>query len=144
MYLGDPLEPRSKAKLIVGVGFQPLRLQDILSGGFAVSNVKLLMPFPSIPPAFEKNWAFVLHIKNELPNLSQEAIVRVPAHNVSLVFDQLNALTEDGRAPAVTLAPFGPKTISLAMCIYGTNRRSNSLPVEIGYTQPTFIPTNTR
>jgi len=137
MFGGNPLQQKSDAKLIISVGYQPLRLHEFLDAArFQISNIKLLLPFPSIPPGFISNWTFILQIRRELPELGQEAIVRVHTHTLPLVFDQIVALTENGRSPIVVLAPFGPKSVSLAMCLYGASRRSNSLSVEIGYTQP--------
>jgi hypothetical protein len=139
MYGGDPLQPKRDATLIIGVGYQPLRLHEFLDGvRFPPGNVKLLLPFPSLPPGFVDNWKFIVQTKRELPQLSNEAIVRVSTYNVSLAFDHLVNLTDQGNSPIVILAPFGPKTISLAMCLYGIARRAKSRVVEIGYTQPTI------
>ena len=48
----------------------------------------------------------------------------------------MTGLTNEGHRHAV-LAPFGPKPLSLAMCMYGIDCRRRKWPVEIGYTQPT-------
>ena len=143
MYGGDPLaEDSNPATLIIGVGYQPLQIIEILSHTrFGADRVKLLFPFPSIPPGFVENWKFVSRIKkgwSELrkSELPADAIIRVPTHDASIAFDQLIAHTNEGRALSVVLAPFGPKPISLAMCLLGIARRKEGIPTEIGYTQP--------
>jgi hypothetical protein len=135
MYGSVVTDPRT-ARIIVGVGYQPLQLHTILDGvRFHSLNVKLLLPFPSIPPGFMRNWAFVRHATRDLQELGGEAIVRVHTHNTSLAFDHLSALAAEPDL-AIVLAPFGPKPISLAMCLYGAARRSAGQPIQIGYTQP--------
>ena len=123
-------------KLIIGVGYQPLRLNEIVSGiRFNPDNVELLLPFPSVHPGFIKNWEFVKKICEDVKPLRASAIKRVPTMNTSLSFDKIVAITNYGKNPAV-LAPYGPKPVSLAMCLYGISCQNGSVPVEIGYTQP--------
>lgn len=143
MYGGDPLSnDRTPVTLIIGVGYQPLKISEILSHTrFGSDRVKLLFPFPSIPPGFVDNWKFVARIKNEWSRLRpdelpSDAIIRVPTHDASIAFDQLVANTNMGRTPSVVLAPFGPKPISLAMCMLGIARHREGIQTEIGYTQP--------
>ncbi len=143
MFGGDPLSiDQTPASLIIGVGYQPLQISEILSHvRFGSDRVKLLFPFPSIPPGFVENWKFVARIKNEWSKLRgnelpSDAIIRVPTHDASIAFDQLVAHTNSGRAPSVVLAPFGPKPISLAMCLLGIARLAEGIATEIGYTQP--------
>jgi len=143
MYGGDPLgEDANSATLMIGVGYQPLKIIEILNHTrFGPDRVKLLFPFPSIPPGFIENWNFVARIKKEWSelrktNLPPDAIIRVPTHDASITFDQLVAHTTEGRSPSVVLAPFGPKPISLAMCLLGIARRKEGIATEIGYTQP--------
>lgn len=146
MYGGDPLiESRTNpVSLIIGVGYQPLKIIEILDHvRFAADNVKLLFPFPSIPPGFVENWKFVARIKSEWSKLRgvelpPDAVIRVPTRDASIAFDQLIAHTNEGRASSVVLAPFGPKPISLAMCLLGIARRAEGIATEIGYTQPHF------
>lgn len=123
-------------KLIVAVGYLPLRLSEKVDGHkFNASNVELLLPFPSIHPGFRKNWEFVAHIKQQIPNLRSSSIKRVSTNNMPLAFEKIVGIT-DFRNTQCVLAPFGPKPISLAMCLYGIACRNNDLPIEIGYTQP--------
>jgi hypothetical protein len=143
MYGGDPLSnDRTPVTLIIGVGYQPLKISEILiHPRFGFDRVKLLFPFPSIPPGFVDNWKFVARIKSEWSRLRNDelpsdAIIRVPTHDASIAFDQLVANTNKGRTPSAVLAPFGPKPISLAMCMLGVARHREGIATEIGYTQP--------
>lgn len=152
MYDGDPMDTSSDATLIIGVGYQQLRIHEYFEENKSRRiGVKLLLPFPSIHPGFIQNWKFVERISQELNgpmqigNQSSMEIIRVPVGDVSLTFDRLLQQTGSGVAKTVILAPFGPKPISLAMCLLGIARRTRGddpqtmapiLPTEIGYTQP--------
>jgi hypothetical protein len=123
-------------KLLIAVGYQSLSLKQIVDGvRFNAGNVELLMPFPSVHPGFTKNWEFVRQIRDELPVLHGASIKRVPTKDTSLAYDRIVAMTNRGKSPTV-LAPYGPKPLSLAMCLYGIACRTRNIPVEIGYTQP--------
>ena len=74
-------------------------------------------------------------------------IVRVPVGDVSLTFDRLLQQTKGGQTNSLILAPYGPKPMSLAMCLLGIARRAKgfdpetdapNLPTKIGYTQPSW------
>jgi hypothetical protein len=157
MYDGDPMDTSSEATLIIGVGYQKLGIHDFLEQNESRRiDVKLLLPFPSIHPGFIQNWKFVQGIKKALDgslnsvNSSSDDIIRVPLGDVSLTFDLLLRETKAGLAKTVILAPFGPKPVSLAMCLLGIARRERGYdpqtmaplyPTEIGYTQPrTYRP----
>lgn len=136
MYGATPPSGATAVKLLIAVGYQPLKLEGILEGfRTRVSNVELLLPFPSVHPGYIKNWEFILQVRRVLPGLPTSAIKRVATTNTPLAFDRVAAMTNNGRVHSV-LAPFGPKPISLAMCLFGIACRQNGIPVEIGYTQP--------
>ncbi len=123
-------------KLVIGVGYQSLRLHEIVSGvRFRPEHVELLLPFPSTHPGFIKNWEFVRQIRTQLEQLRENSIKRVPTMNTSIAFDKIVGITNNGKTPAV-LAPYGPKPVSLAMCLYGISCQDGGVPIEIGYTQP--------
>lgn len=152
MYDGDPMDSSSDATLIIGVGYQQLRVHEYFEENKSRRiGVKLLLPFPSIHPGFIHNWKFIHRISEELSGSekvggnSPAEVIRVPTGDVSLTFDRLLQQTGAGVARTVVLAPFGPKPISLAMCLLGIARRARGddpntlapiLPTEIGYTQP--------
>lgn len=123
-------------KLIIGVGYQSLRLHEIVSEFHVDPNhIELLLPFPSTQPGFTKNWEFIRQLKVQLGQLHDRSIKRVPITNTSIAFDRIVGITNKG-ATAAVLAPFGPKPVSLAMCLYGIYCQDKNIPVAIGYTQP--------
>ncbi len=123
--------PEPTVKLaFVGVGFSSLGLPELLEPYKRDVNVQLLFPFPAGPPAFQRNWAFVGELKKRLPPNVNEPI-RVGAFDVPDVFEHICKLTESGKKCAI-FAPYGPKTMSLAMCLYATQAGS-----VVFYTQPT-------
>jgi hypothetical protein len=146
MFNGDPLEEPTDATLIIGVGYQPLNVKDILERIRTLRvAIRLMLPFPSLHPGFIPNWNFFNHIKSEWGTGINEnqappiEIVRVATHDVSLAFDRLVQHSEEGRKEALIMAPYGPKAISLAMCLLGIAREKRlGISTEIGYTQPSF------
>jgi hypothetical protein len=136
MFGATPPSGNGSLKLLIAVGYQSLSLKQIVDGmRFNAGNVELLLPFPSVHPGFIRNWDFVRQIRVELPELHGASIKRVPTRDTSLAFDRIVAMTNGGSTRAV-LAPYGPKPLSLAMCLYGIACRARKIPVEIGYTQP--------
>ena len=120
--------------VIVGVGYLPLGLSDILRTELGQSDIYPIFP---VPPFSNRNWSFLRDIEMGLPrgrHVVREP-VRVSAYNMSEAFDHLVSLTDWGRRAAI-LAPYGPKTISLAIAIFSI---LTGFPVY--YTQPrTYSP----
>lgn len=142
MYGTAPSRHETETKLVISVGYLPLRLREKADGRkFNASNVELLLPFPSIHPGFQKNWEFVSQIKQQIPQLRSSSIKRVPTSNTPIAFEKIVAITNSGETQCV-LAPFGPKPISLAMNLYGIACRRRGIPIEIGYTQPQIYADN--
>jgi len=123
--------PEPTVKLaFVGVGFSSLGLPELLEPYKRDVNVQLLFPFPAASPAFQRNWSFVGELKKRLPpNVSEP--IRVGAYDVPDVFEHISKLTEAGSKCAI-FAPYGPKTMSLAMCLFAVQAGS-----VVYYTQPT-------
>ncbi len=154
LYEGDPINEPPDVTLIVGVGYHPLNIQEILEENKSRRvEIKLLFPFPSIHPGFIPNWRFVEHINKHRSrsdgnsDTSDIDIIRVPVGDVSLTFDRLLQQTQEGYMSSLILAPYGPKPMSLAMCLLGVARRAKginpdtdapNLPTKIGYTQPSW------
>ena len=116
--------------LLVGVGFEAYGLQEQVEHAGTGLPVKLLLPFPAPPEAFQRSWEMVRKLRKYSPDDNFE-LFRVEAKNVSDAFDRLVDITNNGAQNSV-LAPFGPKPISVAMCIYAALTKS-----EVFYTQPT-------
>lgn len=136
MFGPTPRLLQAQPVLIVGVGYEPLNILEILEGrNYQPENVRFILPFPSKPPGIEKNWRFLLHVERQLTRLHRESIRRVHPYDVPAAFDEIVGQTNGGVLPAV-LAPYGPKTVSLAMALFGCYKRAKNEDVEIGYTQP--------
>jgi len=119
--------------LVVAVGYHHLKLLDLIRER-TPSPVRLLMPFPSMPPGFAQNWEFVRYLREQV-EFNQQDIRRVDPFSVSLAFDHLRAQCSPHHGELL-LAPFGPKPTSLAMALYALSRENLGDPVSVGYTQP--------
>ncbi|MHC4878812.1 MAG: ubiquitin family protein [Planctomycetota bacterium] len=124
---------------IIGVGYHTLNLHEFI-GENTTRNIalKLFLPFPSLHPGFRQNWEFVRDVTTAWKGASRPEIVRVPTDDVSLIFDRLTQHSIGGRTESLVMAPFGPKTVSLAMCLLAIAREriKPEVETEIGYTQP--------
>ena len=123
-----PEPPTSLA--IVGIGFVPLGIAELINDDRNDVEYQLLFPFPPGPPFYYRNWKFLSELQDRLPVHSDP--IRVEAYDVSDTFDHLLKLTNRGSTPAV-FAPYGPKPMSLAMCLFASQTKSQVL-----YTQPTI------
>jgi hypothetical protein len=120
--------------LIVNVGYLAMGLPDQIEHGSPRMEVKLLFPFPNSPASYKKTWHFVRSIEQNLRGATTD-MKHVHAMDVSDAFDHILSLTNQGARRAL-LAPYGPKPISLAMCIYAVLTDS-----PVFYTQPrTYNP----
>lgn len=134
-YPEPKLEPEQKLSLI-GVGYDLLGLPSMLAEeGFRGTPVKLLFPFPSPPPGIQKNLEFVRQLEQQVLGVNNYETVLINVYNVSEAFDRILSLTNQGQR-YVTLAPYGPKTLSLAMCLYAVSSKVGTSPPAVYYTQP--------
>jgi hypothetical protein len=114
--------------LVIGVGFQALGLHEHLKGDPGL-HIKLLLPFPAPPPAFIRSW----ELRRQLERYGTREnfqVFRAGATDAADTFDRLVSLTRGGQIRCA-LAPFGPKPMSLGMCIFAT-----LADCEVFYTQP--------
>lgn len=115
-------------QLVVGVGFQALGLHSYLKGASGL-DLKLLVPFPAPTSAFMRSWDLLRQIEQ---GGSPESFTRyrAGARDPSDTFDRLVSLRNSSQR-GIALAPFGPKPMSLGMCLFAclTN-------CEVFYTQP--------
>lgn len=129
----------SETTAIIGVGYHTLNLHAFIGEHTTGKmSLKLFLPFPSLHPGFRQNWEFVRGVTTAWKGAARPEIVRVPTDDVSLIFDRLIQQSHGGQAESLVLAPFGPKTVSLAMCLLAIarGRISPEVETEIGYTQP--------
>jgi hypothetical protein len=116
--------------LIVGVGFEALGLQERLETSESGRKIQFLLPFPAPAAAFQRSWELLWRLQQHQRHESLR-VHRVDVKDVSDAFDRIVSLTDFGRKQS-DLAPFGPKPMSVAMCIFATITDS-----EVFYTQPT-------
>lgn len=117
--------------VLVGVGFIPFGLPDLLKNQFNDAEVKLLFPFPPGPPMYQRSWEFVREIEKDYTLWSSAQIQRLDAYDVSDAFDHIRYFTRFGEKNCL-LAPYGPKPISLSMCLFAIQTNC-----AVFYTQPT-------
>ena len=131
--LGTP----SPDKIVVGIGYEPLGLPGLAeSGEFNEGTTVFLLPFPTQPDRNTKNWKFIHQIFPNSENLRLD-IRRVDAMNVPEVFDTISGVGEHGET-VLSLAPFGPKPVSLAMALYASKTAELANNTSVLYTQPTY------
>jgi len=116
--------------MIVGVGFSPMGLRDETSQEDGGVPIKLLFPFPAPADSVHRAWHFVQELQKQR-RADRFEIFRIATDDVPGAFDRICSLTDGGRKGAI-FAPYGPKPISVAMCLYAHLTES-----EVFYTQPT-------
>jgi hypothetical protein len=115
--------------IIVGVGYLAMGLPEELEQGGPDRLIKLMFPFPDNPISYNKTWGFVRKIEKNIPSDRIE-IKQVCATDTSDAFDHLLSMTDNAMLTAL-FAPYGPKPMSLAMCIFSILTDS-----PVYYTQP--------
>ncbi len=129
MFMPPDPEPKERVHL-VGVGYESFGLPQFLEGE---QDFQLLFPFPSPPPGFKRNLEFVRELS---PYMGKNVPIVVNTYDVPETFDRIVALTNNGARYAV-LSPYGPKPMSLAMCLYACSDKSARNRPGVFYTQPT-------
>lgn len=118
---------------IVGIGFLPFGLPDLLKDNYSNVDVKLFFPFPPGPPNYQRTWEFVRKIEKPQGHESaNQQILRINAVDVSDTYNHILSLTNNSNKNVI-FAPYGPKPLSLAMCIYACKTGS-----PVFYTQPHY------
>ena len=129
------LPERQGRKIVIAMGFEPLGLPDlVVQGEFAGVETYLLFPFPTPPHRIRKNWEFARNLFPEPTAFLK--FQHVDGWNVPDVFDLLSTIGAGGQAQ-LTLAPYGPKPISLAMALYAGSHDTEPNATAVYYTQPT-------
>jgi len=131
-----PRKEPDKKVLFIGLGFEPLGLPELYSSGlFSSAKIRLLFPFPADPTGVSRNWDFA-RLLEPVPGNASANIERVDARNVPDTFDKLVSLSQRGQIYSI-LAPFGPKPMSLAMCLFASVYSVREYNPSVFYTQPT-------
>ncbi len=128
------ITPPPVKRVIVGAGFLPFGLPDLLKKDYADRNIEVsvLFPFPATPASVKRSWEFVRKFEIDVSLKDDRQLARIGANDLSGCFDRINAITRDGSIPTV-FAPYGPKAHSVAMCL-----KAIQMDAEVFYTQPTF------
>ena len=130
---------------LVGIGYHShsvLELFDIERP----KSVTMLFPFPPGPPGISRNWKFVERLELSIrsdgdvdENIEVAGIghMHLGALDLPQNFNALKRLTNDGLRTSL-VAPYGPKPVSLAMCLFALAAESANKPeVPAYYSQPT-------
>ena len=130
------IEARSEHETaIVGIGFEPLGLRELYSQQ-KVSKVRYIFPFPPGPPGFYRNWEFVRRLEEAISDRDDDRHWHMSMYDCPSIFDELVQVSEQGSSPCV-LAPYGPKTVSLAMCLFSIAlEEGNLVEAPVYYAQP--------
>lgn len=109
-------ESSARSRLAVNVGFMPDGLEEHLRGDDSEQDLFLILPFPAKVSSIRRVWKSAMEIHNQWHGESSSIhLRRVAPDDISGAFDLICGIA-NGRP--LSLAPFGPKPISAAMCIY--------------------------
>jgi len=119
--------------LAVAVGFDSPGLAQVLEEEQG-EDVLYMFPFPAPPPIARHTWEF-LQEADAITDRRRSRTAGVSARDPGSAYELLLSATDRGRRECV-LAPYGPKPVSLAMCLYalGPGRQTCS----VRYSQPKY------
>ena len=127
----------SHDSVIVGIGFDPMGVVSLLSDQ-ASDKIRLIFPFPPGSAGNRRNWMFVKRIEEltQREQIGPPDRIHIDMYDCSQVFDALCDMTNNGHQTAA-VAPYGPKTVSLAMCLFALAAEKAERPrVPVFYAQP--------
>lgn len=122
--------------VVIGMGFEALGLRQLLDEyRDKHRDVVLIVPFPPGQPYSRRIWESVIAIGHDGEASTIPRVAAVDAFGTYELLCELRT-PELAKEKPVVLAPYGPKPVSLGMCLYAL--RSGSAVV---YTQPkTYHP----
>jgi hypothetical protein len=129
---GFPGAGQKSELLIVSVGFLVESLQQNLSSLEDHKAIQLLIPFPAAPSSVRRSWQALYNIRAGPRDPLKFTTHRIGAADISGTFDLIKRLAASHAEPA-SFAPFGPKPMSAAMCLYATQNNS-----AVYYPQPRY------
>jgi len=116
----------------VGTGFMPFSLPKLLKDNHSEISLRLFFPFPPGPPNYQRSWEFIRKIEKHYIFKDHDHIVRVDALDINGTYNYLKSATDNGDKKCL-FAPYGPKPISLAMCLFAIRHDA-----PVFYTQPKY------
>jgi hypothetical protein len=123
--------PDNKVEMvIVTAGFVKLGLAELLEPYKTGVAIRTILPFPPGLPGYYRNWEFIREMQKTLPP-GLPPPIRIQAYDCADAFDHFVQLTTQGTTNTI-FAPFGPKPLSLAICLFASLARH-----AVYYTQPT-------
>lgn len=120
---------------IVGIGYMPFGLPNLLKDK-NIADVRTLLPFPpgSSGHFNYRNWLFIEEL-SKVFSASIKDPIRVDPIDVSSIYDCIVSQTDHFQLKTI-LAPFGPKPMSVAMCIYACISQTSQFHSPVYYSQP--------
>jgi hypothetical protein len=113
----DPdLEAKAHRQLLVNLGFVPDGLVAHLENRAEEKQIDLIVPFPAPVSAVQRSWQSLWALAST-PYKARFNEYRVGALDMAEAFDLIVSLLPSD-SNLVSFAPFGPKPISAAMCIF--------------------------
>jgi hypothetical protein len=128
---------------LVSIGFHSHSILDLFDVE-RPKSVRMLFPFPPGPPGVGRNWRFVEKLEGAIRTSGTELTevgrvvdqIHIGALDLPQNFYALSRAT-DGATKTSLVAPYGPKPVSLAMCLFVlAAERSGRPEVPAYYTQP--------
>jgi hypothetical protein len=126
---------------LVSVGYHSHSVLDL----FDVErprSLRILFPFPPGPQGIARNWRFVERLERAIKVDGDQGEVRLPSEirvgalDLPQNFLALRKATDDGTKTSL-VAPFGPKPVSMAMCLFALAAEVAGRPeVPAYYSQP--------
>jgi hypothetical protein len=118
--------------LLVSIGYELHGLVQLVGAMPPETEIQFLMPVGGSPTSAQRSWAFLKHLWDDLPAKWQQTPLRIDPRDLSGTYALMEQLA-GGRAQDIVFAPYGPKTVSAAMCILASQRDSC-----VFYSQPTY------
>jgi hypothetical protein len=125
---GRVVAVREKPGMIVGVGYMPLSVEELVSQA-KHAKLDFIFPFPPASPAYRRNWALLsMLMPEDIPRNTE--IHRIHGMDAFEVFERVKAW---GTYRDLDLLPLGPKPHALGMAM--AHMRLDGY-AEIIYSQP--------
>jgi hypothetical protein len=137
---GYPDLSRTKAetskmdRVVVSAGYTMHGVTELFSRS-KNGKIDIVVPFPPGVPNKLKTWEQVMEIDDAPPGQLLEEPERIPAFDCAGMFSYLNEISLGGERTTL-LAPYGPKPLSLGMCVFAVEMARNSIEVPVLYAQP--------
>ncbi|MFT3869805.1 MAG: hypothetical protein QM715_15250 [Nibricoccus sp.] len=117
--------------LVASVGFMVESMQSHIAEIKKHESIKLLIPFPAAIAAVHRAWESIYRLE-EGRERTKFAHYRIPTIDLNSAFNRITVLASE-TSTKLSFAPFGPKPISAAMCLYASQKECS-----VHYPQPSI------